>query len=211
MGWRFSGLTKPRSRKRNSGVRTASPRTRCPAARTSSIVTRDGVCALVTSVYCRDLSRSAQSEERRRRGGFGLVVTVGSVAIPAERFETRAETSRRRASKTDNLRQTYGFDDVSLAPGTETLDPADVDTTVDFCGFRLSVPILAAAMDAVVDPAFAGRLAGMGGIAILNLEGLQTRFEDPTAALEQIATVPTTTKSTRLWPTCTPRPSQTSS
>jgi IMP dehydrogenase len=115
-------------------------------------------------------------------------VSVGSVAIPAEEFETSTVTTRRRASKTANLRQTYGFDDVSLAPGTETLDPADVDTTVDFCGFRLSVPILAAAMDAVVDPGFAGKLAGMGGIAVLNLEGLQTRFEDPTASLEQIAT-----------------------
>jgi IMP dehydrogenase len=117
-------------------------------------------------------------------------VTIGSVAIPAETFDTRAETTRRRASKTDNLRATYGFDDVSLAPGTETLDPADVDTSVDFCGFKLSIPILAAAMDAVVDPAFAGKLAGMGGVAVLNLEGLQTRFEDPTAALEQIATAP---------------------
>jgi len=115
-------------------------------------------------------------------------VTVGSVAIPAESLEIRAETTRRRASKTDSLRQTYGFDDVSLAPGTETLDPADVDTSVDFCGFRLSVPILAAAMDAVVDPAFAGKLAGMGGIAVLNLEGLQTRFADPSSALDQIAT-----------------------
>jgi IMP dehydrogenase len=97
---------------------------------------------------------------------------------------------RRRPSKTDSLRPTYGFDDVSLAPGTETADPADVDTTVDFCGLRLSIPILAAAMDAVVDPAFSGLLAGMGGVAVLNLEGLQTRFADPSEILERIATVP---------------------
>ena len=94
-------------------------------------------------------------------------MTIGSVAIPAETFELEP-TMRRRPSKTDNLRPTYGFDEVSLAPGTETLDPSDVDTSVEFCGFRLSIPILAAAMDAVVDPAFAGRLARMGGIAILN-------------------------------------------
>jgi len=99
-------------------------------------------------------------------------------------------SNSRRASKTDSLRPTYGFDDVSLAPGTETLDPADVDTTVDFCGLRLSIPILAAAMDAVVDANFAGTLARMGGVAVLNLEGLQTRFEDPAAVLERIATVP---------------------
>src|SRR4051794_34322213 len=100
------------------------------------------------------------------------------------------ERAPRRPSKTDNLRPTYGFDEVSLAPGTETLDPADVDTTVDFCGLRLSIPILAAAMDAVVDPNFAGVLASMGGVAVLNLEGLQTRFEDPAAMLERIATAP---------------------
>jgi IMP dehydrogenase len=97
---------------------------------------------------------------------------------------------RRRPAKTDSLRPTYGFDDVSLAPGTETLDPADVDTTVDFCGLRLSIPVLASAMDAVVDPQFAGLLASMGGVAVLNLEGLQTRFADPKPILERIATAP---------------------
>jgi IMP dehydrogenase len=109
-----------------------------------------------------------------------------SVPVPPEPGPSHS----RRASKTDSLRPTYGFDDVSLAPGTETLDPADVDTTVDFCGLRLSIPILAAAMDAVVDANFAGTLARMGGVAVLNLEGLQTRFEDPAAVLERIATVP---------------------
>ncbi len=116
-------------------------------------------------------------------------MTVDNV-VPAETIELPAERDLRRPSKTDNLRPTYGFDDVSLAPGTETLDPADVDTGVDFCGFRLSIPILAAAMDAVVDPAFAGVLAGMGGVAVLNLEGLQTRFDDPTPMLERIAAAP---------------------
>lgn len=111
-------------------------------------------------------------------------------AVPDELSQPAQQPEHRRPSKTDNLRPTYGFDDVSLAPGTETLDPADVDTTVDFCGLRLSVPILAAAMDAVVDPAFAGLLAQMGGVAVLNLEGLQTRFADPAQVLERIATVP---------------------
>jgi IMP dehydrogenase len=116
-------------------------------------------------------------------------VSIGSVA-PDEREMFGESAAHRRPSKTDSLRQTYGFDDVSLAPGTETLDPADVDTTVDFCGLRLSIPILAAAMDAVVDPAFCGLLAQMGGVAVLNLEGLQTRFADPRRVLEKIAAVP---------------------
>src|SRR4051812_34720075 len=91
-------------------------------------------------------------------------------------------------SKADTLRPTYGFDDVSLAPGTETLDPADVDTSTEIGGVALRLPILAAAMDAVVDPAFAGALVALGGLAVLNLEGLQTRYSDPAEVLEQIAT-----------------------
>ena len=96
----------------------------------------------------------------------------------------------RRKSKADTLRATYGFDDVSLAPGTETLDPADVDTSVEFCGVRLGIPVLAAAMDAVVDARMAGLIARLGGLAVLNLEGLQTRYEDPAPILDQIATLP---------------------
>ena len=90
-------------------------------------------------------------------------------------------------SKVDDLRPTYGFEDVSLAPGTDTIEPADVELGQVFCGIELGIPILAAAMDAVVDPAFAGRLAALGGLAVLNLEGVQTRYDDPGAVLEQIA------------------------
>ena len=101
---------------------------------------------------------------------------------------TGEERARRRMSKADTLRPTYGFDDVSLAPGIETLDPADVDTSTEIGGARLAIPILAAAMDAVVDAPFSGALARLGGLAVLNLEGLQTRYEDPAQVLERIAT-----------------------
>ena len=111
-------------------------------------------------------------------------MSVGS-AIPTE---ISASELVRRPSKTDSLKPTYGFDDVSLAPGTETLDPADVDTSVHFGGLDLAIPILASAMDAVVDAPFAGLLAQLGGLAVLNLEGVQTRYDDPAAILEQIAT-----------------------
>ena len=99
---------------------------------------------------------------------------------------------RRRPSKVDSLRPTYGFDDVSLAPGTETVEPADVDTTVHLGGIGLRIPVLAAAMDAVVDARFAGVLAGLGGLAVLNLEGVQARYEDAGALLERISTAPDT-------------------
>jgi IMP dehydrogenase len=90
-------------------------------------------------------------------------------------------------SRVDTIRPTYGFDDVSLAPGTDTIEPADVDLAQVFCGIDLPIPILASAMDAVVDPAFAGVLARLGGLAVLNLEGVQTRFDDPGTVLARIA------------------------
>ncbi len=114
-------------------------------------------------------------------------MSLGST-IPAE--TTGEERARRRLSKTDTLRPTYGFDDVSLAPGTETIDPADVDTRVAIGGLELAVPILASAMDAVVDPSFAGALARVGGLAVLNLEGVQARYEDPDQVLARIAGLP---------------------
>ena len=114
-------------------------------------------------------------------------MSLGS-AVPAE--TTGEGRARRRLSKADTLRPTYGFDDVSLAPGVETLDPADVDTSVHFAGHDLAIPVLAAAMDAVVDPPFAGLLARLGGLAVLNLEGVQTRYEDPAPVLARIAALP---------------------
>jgi IMP dehydrogenase len=115
-------------------------------------------------------------------------VPAGSATPAAETLGGRS--LRRRPSKVDLLRPTYGFDDVSLAPGVETIEPADVDLSVELAGFRLGIPILASAMDAVVDPGFCGALARLGGLAVLNLEGLQTRYEDPGAVLGGIAEAP---------------------
>lgn len=99
-------------------------------------------------------------------------------------------TRRVFRSKVDDLRPTYGFEDVSLAPGTETIEPADVDISGSLAGIPLAIPILASAMDAVVDARFAGELARLGGLAVLNLEGVQARYDDPDAILERIATAP---------------------
>jgi IMP dehydrogenase len=93
-------------------------------------------------------------------------------------------------SKVDTIRPTYGFEDVSLAPGTDTIEPADVDLAQVFAGIELAIPILASAMDAVADVRMAGELARLGGLAILNLEGVQARYDDPDAILERIATAP---------------------
>ncbi|HET9457678.1 MAG TPA: GuaB3 family IMP dehydrogenase-related protein [Candidatus Limnocylindrales bacterium] len=93
-------------------------------------------------------------------------------------------------SKVDSIRPTYGFEDVSLAPGTETIEPADVELATELAGIPLAIPILAAAMDAVVDPRFAGALARLGGLAVINLEGVQARYDDPDAVLGRIAAAP---------------------
>jgi IMP dehydrogenase len=106
--------------------------------------------------------------------------------------QTATASASRRIfrSKVDDLRPTYGFEDVSLAPGTETIEPADVDVSSSFAGIPLAIPILASAMDAVVDARFAGELARLGGLAVLNLEGVQARYDEPDAVLERIATAP---------------------
>jgi IMP dehydrogenase len=102
---------------------------------------------------------------------------------------TTAPAARRAfRSKVDSIRPTYGFEDVSLAPGTETVEPDDVVVAQGFCGIELAIPVLAAAMDAVVDARSAGVLAGLGGLAFLNLEGVQLRYEDPGPIIERIAT-----------------------
>jgi IMP dehydrogenase len=102
---------------------------------------------------------------------------------------TTAPAARRAfRSKVDSIRPTYGFEDVSLAPGTETVEPGDVVVAQGFCGIELAIPVLAAAMDAVVDARSAGVLAGLGGLAFLNLEGVQLRYEDPGPIIERIAT-----------------------
>jgi IMP dehydrogenase len=101
---------------------------------------------------------------------------------------TTAPAARRAfRSKVDSIRPTYGFEDVSLAPGTETVEPGDVVVAQGFCGIELAIPVLAAAMDAVVDARSAGVLAGLGGLAFLNLEGVQLRYEDPGPIIERIA------------------------
>src|SRR3954447_19384617 len=85
------------------------------------------------------------------------------------------------------LRHAYGFDDVALVPGSLTLDPEETDLSWQLGPHRLALPILASAMDGVVDTQFAIALGRAGGLAVLNLEGLQTRYEQPDEQLRQIA------------------------
>ena len=88
------------------------------------------------------------------------------------------------------LRRAYGFDEVSIVPGQVTINPDLTDIGFSVDGIHLDAPVLASAMDAIADPAFAGSMARMGGMAVMNLEGIQTRYEDPQDALTRIIQAP---------------------
>mgnify|MGYP001151621820 CR=1 FL=1 len=93
-------------------------------------------------------------------------------------------------TKFKEMERAYGFDEVALVPGDVTINPDQTDISFALKNHTISIPILAAAMDAVVDPSFAIRFSKLGGLAILNLEGVQTRYENPDEILNQIAQAP---------------------
>ena len=86
-------------------------------------------------------------------------------------------------------RVTYGFDDIALVPGDITINPNEVDTTMQIGKHAIRVPIMASAMDGVVDVGFAIAMGKLGGVAVLNLEGVQTRYKEPAEVLDKIASV----------------------
>ena len=88
------------------------------------------------------------------------------------------------------MRRAYGFDEVAIVPGDVTVNPAMTEISLRIDQLEFPLPILAAAMDAVVDPRLAVSFSKMGGLAVLNLEGAQTRYDDPDAILEEIAAAP---------------------
>ena len=87
-------------------------------------------------------------------------------------------------------RRAYGFDDIAIVPSRRTRDPDDVDITWTLGPYRFELPLLASAMDGVVSPATAGEIGRLGGLGVLNLEGIWTRYDDPDAELERIAGLP---------------------
>ena len=87
-------------------------------------------------------------------------------------------------------RRAYGFDDIAIVPSRRTRDPDDVDISWTLGPYRFDLPLLASAMDGVVSPATARIIGKLGGLAVLNLEGIWTRYEDADAQLERIARLP---------------------
>ncbi|MBI4397645.1 MAG: GuaB3 family IMP dehydrogenase-related protein [Candidatus Omnitrophica bacterium] len=83
-------------------------------------------------------------------------------------------------------RRCYGFDEIALVPGDFTINPAEVDVSWALGPIKLNIPIIASAMDGVVDPKFAVAMGKMGGLAVLNLEGIQTRYDDANSVLKEV-------------------------
>ena len=83
-------------------------------------------------------------------------------------------------------RRAYGFDDIAIVPSRRTRDPEDVDISWEIDAYRFDLPLMAAAMDGVVSPSTAIEIGRLGGLAVLNLEGLWTRYEDPTPLFDEI-------------------------
>jgi IMP dehydrogenase len=87
-------------------------------------------------------------------------------------------------------RRAYGFDEVAIVPSRRTRDPDDVDVSWEIDAWRFELPLMASAMDGVVSPATAIEIGKLGGLAVLNLEGLWIRYEDPEPVLDEIASLP---------------------
>jgi IMP dehydrogenase len=87
-------------------------------------------------------------------------------------------------------RRAYGFDDIAIVPSRRTRDPDDIDISWDLDAYHFELPLLASAMDGVVSPRIAAELGRLGGLGVLNLEGLWTRYEDPDPVYAEIASLP---------------------
>jgi len=88
------------------------------------------------------------------------------------------------------LRRSYGFDEVAIVPGDATINPEQTNIDFKIGSFTFPIPIIASAMDAVTDVNFAVLMSKLGGLAVLNLDGIQTRYDNPAEILAEIAQVP---------------------
>src|SRR5512144_3216734 len=84
-------------------------------------------------------------------------------------------------------RAAYSFDDIAIVPSRRTRDPQEVSVAWQIDAYRFEIPVLAAPMDSVVSPATAIAIGRIGGVGVLNLEGLWTRYEDPEPLLAEIS------------------------
>ena len=91
--------------------------------------------------------------------------------------------------RTKTVRRAYGIDEIALVPGERTVDPGITKTNWEIGGIKRDIPIIASAMDGVVDVNMAVGLSKLGALGVLNLEGVQTRYEDPKEVLTKIQSI----------------------
>jgi IMP dehydrogenase len=89
-----------------------------------------------------------------------------------------------------SARRAYGFDDIAIVPSRRTRDPDDIDISWEIDAYRFELPLAASAMDGVVSPTTAAEIGRLGGLAVLNLEGMWSRYDDPESLFEEIASLP---------------------
>lgn len=87
-------------------------------------------------------------------------------------------------------RRAYGLDEIAIVPSRRTRDPEDVDISWNLGDLHLDLPLLGSALDSAMDPTTAGLIGDLGGLGVINLEGIQTRYEDPSSVFEEIAQLP---------------------
>jgi IMP dehydrogenase len=95
-------------------------------------------------------------------------------------------------------RRAYGFDDIAIVPSRRTRDPEDVDISWEIDAYTFELPLMGSAMDGVISPATAIEIGRLGGVGVLNLEGLWTRYEDPDSLLEEISHLDTDKATARM-------------
>ena len=129
------------------------------------------------------ISMSGAMSDRRsewhkgRSRGLG---TAHAALLPSRRMEIEIGIGK-------SGRRAYGFDDIAIVPSRRTRDPDDVDLSWEIDAYTFGLPLMASAMDSVVSPATAIEIGRLGGLAVLNLEGLWTRYPDPAPYFQEIA------------------------
>jgi IMP dehydrogenase len=123
------------------------------------------------------------------------VFADGSVRLSAPNSAIACWREERKVAEVEigigkSGRRAYGFDDIAIVPSRRTRDPDDIDISWDLDAYHFELPLLASAMDGVVSPRIVAELGRLGGLGVLNLEGLWTRYEDPDPVYAEIASLP---------------------
>src|SRR5262249_46146790 len=118
--------------------------------------------------------------------GHRVAIPIYGIARAGSTPGTRGYRMGMWVGRGRKARVAYGFDDIALVPGAITVNPNEVDISWELCGRRFDLPIIAAAMDGVVGPRLAIEMGRLGGLAVLNLEGIFSRYANPETVLHPI-------------------------